>query len=412
MNQIMQKDVVTKLLCGLMFVTLTIAVIPAFANAQDDGSGDYVSAPDYSSGDNLGYFDLGSGGGDYVSAPDYSGDYVSAPDYAGDYVSAPDVTDTYGTTDIYGNTTTDESGIGYSYENYSTPSYSNYSTPTYAQSFAVSAPGYSAPRTTTYQAPVQQQQQQIGQPINIVNTNTNTNINTNTAPVAQATPQYVVQYTYPQQQYQPTYNNYTNVSCSITASPNSIQNGQYTYLSWTSYGATYATLTNYGNVAPDGSLSVRPGGSMNYVLTVYGQNGQTSTCNTYVSVNNAYVYPSVTLSQIPYTGFDFGTMGDAMYWASLMVFALAAGYLLVYYNGGMVAFAGSMIPVRRSVSAPVVIETQTEVKVAATPVPEHKAAPTFADLPVASSNARPTIDSMTLSSPKSGEAPRIVITRG
>ena len=85
---------------------------------------------------------------------------------------------------------------------------------------------------------------------------------------------------------------------------------------------------------------------MNYVTTVYGQNGQTATCNTYITVGNSY--PSVTLSQIPYTGFDLGTMGDMLYWAFLALFALAAGYLTVYYKGGMATFAGGMIPARKT----------------------------------------------------------------
>ena len=100
------------------------------------------------------------------------------------------------------------------------------------------------------------------------------------------------------------------------------------------------------SVAPKGVRYIRPYSSMNYVLTVYGQNGQTATCNTYVTIGNSY--PSVTLSQIPYTGFDFGTVGDAMYFAMLAVFALAAGYLLVYYKGGMGSFALAMIPARKT----------------------------------------------------------------
>lgn len=38
----------------------------------------------------------------------------------------------------------------------------------------------------------------------------------------------------------------------------------------------------------------------------------------------------VRLSQIPYTGFDYGPLGNAIYWFSLVLFALSAGYLLVY----------------------------------------------------------------------------------
>ncbi len=43
----------------------------------------------------------------------------------------------------------------------------------------------------------------------------------------------------------------------------------------------------------------------------------------------------VTLKQIPYTGIDFGIVGDVMYWLGLIAFALASAYLILYYNGGL-----------------------------------------------------------------------------
>ena len=59
--------------------------------------------------------------------------------------------------------------------------------------------------------------------------------------------------------------------------------------------------------------------------------------------NTGYSYsnpsPYVALSQIPYTGFDYGPLGNAMYWAALLSVAVAGAYLLVYYNGGALSLA-------------------------------------------------------------------------
>ena len=53
----------------------------------------------------------------------------------------------------------------------------------------------------------------------------------------------------------------------------------------------------------------------------------------YYAPVNPVVNPSpyVALTQIPYTGFDFGPFGNAMYWIVLAGFAIAGAYLLVYY---------------------------------------------------------------------------------
>jgi hypothetical protein len=47
----------------------------------------------------------------------------------------------------------------------------------------------------------------------------------------------------------------------------------------------------------------------------------------------ANTYPQVSLTQIPYTGFDFGSFGDSIYFAALAAFGVAAAYLLAYYAG-------------------------------------------------------------------------------
>ena len=46
----------------------------------------------------------------------------------------------------------------------------------------------------------------------------------------------------------------------------------------------------------------------------------------------------VQLTQIPYTGVDFGAFGDSAYWLGFTLFALAGAYLILYYKGGFVSF--------------------------------------------------------------------------
>ncbi|MDR3571177.1 MAG: hypothetical protein P4L81_03185 [Candidatus Pacebacteria bacterium] len=423
----------------------------------DSTGSSYNMGYDSGSSNNMGY-DSGSTYSDFPSG--CSTDCSTYSEFPSSYSEFPNTTySEFPTTDCSSCVT--ESGVTYS-EFPTTATESGYTTSSYSTPAVISAPasygfssggystgGYSYGGGSTYipSAPIvqnipiayqqQRQQQQIITPVvqpqpNIVTNNTCTNYSCNTVtnvsnsgntvttvvPVSQTPITYPVQYTFP------TNYNYQNVSCTITASPNSIQSGQYTYLTWQSYGATSATLSSYGNVAPNGSLSVRPYGSMNYVLTVYGYNGQTATCNTYVNVGSYYPQtPSVTLSQIPYTGFDFGTTGDAMYWTMLVAFAFSAGYLLVYYKGGMAAFAGSMIPARKFAlvarkttvekhvvaAAPVVehkIETSVASTVAAKPAPVQTA--TIDSLP-GFAHTRPTSDSMKVVT--DGGAPRIVIAR-
>jgi hypothetical protein len=347
-----------------------------------------------------------------------------------------------------------ENGVGYYYEDYGssygssynapsyTPSY-NYSTP----SFAFSAPAtyYSQPAIYSAPRPVQQQQQQqqiaaAAQPINIVNNNNNTNTNVvtgggsapaTTTVVPISTIQYPVQYVYPNYQY-PTYYNYPtyyqqyqqNIYCYISASQTSVAAGQSVYLSWSAPGATSAYLTSVGSVNPNGSITVTPSVSTTYTLTVnggynynnygynYGYNnnygyGGSNTCSTFVSVSQPIVYntPSVSLSQIPYTGFDLGVLGDTMYWLALLAFALAGAYLMVYYRGGALALATAMVS--RKVQAPVQM-----VEAAAKHIEQKVVEPvraTLENLPVFEKQT--TSDTMTRVASKGSDAPRIVITR-
>jgi len=126
-------------------------------------------------------------------------------------------------------------------------------------------------------------------------------------------------------------------SCTLTANPTLVQLGQDVTLSWTSQNAVSAHLSNVGAVAPNGTLFVRPQSPTTYTLTVTSSTGQTAICQTSVSVVTPFAPPpqipstGVPLYQIPYTGFDFGPIGNATYWAALAAFALCGAYLTTYY---------------------------------------------------------------------------------
>ncbi len=135
-------------------------------------------------------------------------------------------------------------------------------------------------------------------------------------------------------------------------------------LRWSSSNASSAYLSNVGTVALWGSQTVSTPHDRTYTLTVYG-NGKSQSCEVLVSGTNSYNYPHynqypkyqygtqcpqyntsypfISLTQIPYTGIDFGIFGNLIYWAALLAFALAGGYLLVYQAGVMrLSFAGEV----------------------------------------------------------------------
>lgn len=239
---------------------------------------------------------------------------------------------------------------------------------------------------------------------NVNNIDNSINGSFNTTRLAQATPQYLVQYTYPAVPPAPILPQ-QGLSCMITASPNHIQNGQAAILSWTSYGATSAWLSDgLGIVAPNGTLPVRPNGSINYTLTVNGFGG-VRTCSIYVTVSG--MTPYVSLSQIPYTGFDLGTLGNSIYWIGLLVFAISGAYLVLYYRGGAVSLARSLIGGRQSVAmsaatAPAMFK-QTYAPKAFSEVRAAESIRAAAEV-----SAK---DSMTFATSGSGDAPRIVVNR-
>ena len=142
---------------------------------------------------------------------------------------------------------------------------------------------------------------------------------------------------------------YGSPTCSITVS--NYSQGQYGYdrsvtLTWTSQNTERASISGIGSVGQNGAMVVTISSlAPSYTMTV-ANSSTVSTCSTvgnygtygqypHNQYNQNYQngwnqYPSVPLSQIPYTGFDFGTVGTAIYWTVLASFIIALSYLAVY----------------------------------------------------------------------------------
>ena len=312
-------------------------------------------------------------------------------------------------------------------------------TPHYSYSIAPVGRPYGTPAPVTTSAPASQHQQQSNTSYNSnpnTNTNTNTqnqapinitntNINNVPAPVYQAPVQQVVQYTLP----------YSMPTCTISVSNsyyNSYNNNPVT-LTWSSTNAYSAMISpNVGTVNPSGSTTVNPtGGTTIYTMTVHGQGGS-GTCQTQVIYQQQPVTthvppahtPYVSLSQIPYTGFDFGPVGNAIYWAGLLSFALAAAYLAIYYKGGLALAGASVGNRRRPVKYEHIVASNDEVVTAEPTAPiattqsvngahshtTHQAV--FANLPTRGEHRNATADNMAIAQPATtDEMPRIIITR-
>ena len=139
-------------------------------------------------------------------------------------------------------------------------------------------------------------------------------------------------------------NNDKKPSCTIKLSNQYSGPNAHARLSWWSSDATHATISpSIGSVNTSDSMTVNASGNQYYTMTVSGQSG-TATCHTsYIAPYLPPVIgtPYVMLTQIPYTGFDFGPLGNAMYWASMILLAGFGARLLTQRMGGMpqVAYA-------------------------------------------------------------------------
>lgn len=330
----------------------------------------------------------------YDTYESYSPEWDSACgcyDYGYDY----DVTDEY-YYDSYGSSGYSSGSKGFSFPSFSSSGFS------YAKPMTFGSPSY-----PVYTPPAKATggNSSVSNVTNTTITNVDNSINDSfnnyqsgnvyVAPLSYATPQYPVVYTQPAP--------YCQIYQASSASGYGVNSS---YLSWTSSNASSAYLSNVGSVNVNGSTTVWPTHSTTYTLTVYGSNGQSAQCSTTVQ---AYSTPYVSLTQIPYTGFDFGTFGNAMYWAGLAVFALGAGYLAVYYlprtvlgKAGIpaVSFAG----VRTRKFAPVIAEKA--------PILVEKEAAEVKVAPIVNAIRKAgTLDSMAIVDRKDGSMPKIVISR-
>src|SRR3989344_1005411 len=352
---------------------------------------DTYSPTGYSSGYDYGYSLSYSYGSYGYSYPSYSS-YVS-PSYA--YATPSYVQPSYSTsiTTVSNPTTITDSGNTNTYAPYYSTYISTVSNPT-----TITDSGNSA-YTSTYTSTTNIDSHDV--------TNIDSHNVTNVSSVSQATPQYTAQaympsyptyYPYYGSSYSYPYTYSATPSCTITASAGA--NGRVV-LTWYSANATSAYISPaVGSVSPSGSTNIYPYGNSLYTLTVSGAGGsadcQTSAYYNAVatSVSVSSTAPYVALTQIPYTGFDYGPVGNALYWLGILGFAVAAAYLVVYFIPALFRLRLVSAPVRamNQNSAPTVHAEQKD-KVSA---------------PVASYFG--TRDAMVAVHSKDGSAPRLVIT--
>ncbi|MEK7155465.1 MAG: hypothetical protein AAB734_01150 [Patescibacteria group bacterium] len=422
---------------GIMFAGIAFGTM-SIAHAEDDygwgvgydssGGSDYGSGVGYSGSDNDYGWGVGydSSDNDYGWGVGYSGDYGSGVGYEGDYGWGVGYEDgcewscgdygsdgcdyscgdydyecgcydndyDYDYDDEYEDVYYDEESQSYSYGSGGSHGSSGSSyRPSYSSSgysmvrpMSFSSPSYPAPRPTSGGSVSNVTNTSITNVDNSINDSFNNYNSNNVAYVAPATPQYQAVYTQPAPY------------CTIRQAQASGYGVNSVYLSWTSTNATSAYLSNVGSVQTSGSQTVWNSGNMVYTLTVYG-NGGSATCQTTVNAYNYNPTPYVSLTQIPYTGFDLGTFGNAMYWAGLLVFAMGAGYLAVYYVPAL-AFAGA----RRKQYAPVV------APMAPIMVAKEIVAAKVQSI-VEAIKKTGTNDAMAIVASKDGSMPKIVISR-
>lgn len=308
--------------------------------------------------------------------------------------------------------------IGYSYTptTYRPPTYNppTYNPPTY------NPPTYhNTPSNTTNNTCVNNSCNNVDNSVTNINNSVNHNNSDNVTvatvtPVAQAPIQYQVQYVQPIVQQ--------HAYCTITLTNyNNNAYGSYGYnqlatLTWSATGATSGYISpTVGSVSTYGSMQVYPTNGQTYTMTVYGQGGS-ATCSTqpyYVAVAPVISNPTpyVSLSQIPYTGLDFGALGNSIYWLALVAFAGAAAYLVLYFQGGAVAVLGLNKANRPQIEMPRITVTRAPA-VASAPAAVTAEAPVVSPIQISANVAQaPASDTMQVILSKAGSAPRIVISR-
>ncbi len=315
-----------------------------YSYVSDYNNADYAYVSDYNNADYSYVSDYYNADYAYVT-PDW--DYYDYDTYAYDY----DYVDYYDY-DVYG------------YDSYSYPSYTSYdyySYPTYSNPVHYNAPK-NYPVTVSSGQPSRASQAHTSSVTNnvdnsvrysyvdnsIVNSfNTGSNINSPGAIAAGTSISITPVATTPV--YHPT------PSCTISVT------GSFGYgqtLTWHTYNATSASISGVGAVTTGyGTRVVYPTQGQIFTMSVHGQGGsstcQTSSYHYAAPVTPTYpVYSQVALSQIPYTGFDLGPVGNALFWVGLALFSIAGSYFIVYFRGGLMAFLRQTREEETVVSAP------------------------------------------------------------
>jgi hypothetical protein len=176
--------------------------------------------------------------------------------------------------------------------------------------------------------------------------------------------------------------NPANPTCSLTANPNTINKGESSTISWSSTNASSMQWTR-GDITTTtlaGSRSVSPSNSQTYTAVFTGTNGNTVICSDTVSIRSSgggsvgkcincdddkrdkrekkekkeredtEVFLSstytqlpgfITLSQVPYTGFEASPLMAMLFWLVVALISLFIGYILSvkYTNGHTLSFA-------------------------------------------------------------------------
>lgn len=134
--------------------------------------------------------------------------------------------------------------------------------------------------------------------------------------------------------------------CTLTVSSNSVGSGTGTVLRWnTSNNANSFFISDIGNVnTGSGARTIFPTFTRTYTGTVTNFNGQTATCQTTVGVgtgSNVSLFQQpgdqplafVSLSQVPYTGFEAGTMLTFLFWFAVALWSFGLAYIFVGRQG-------------------------------------------------------------------------------
>ncbi|MES2135390.1 MAG: hypothetical protein V4449_04070 [Patescibacteria group bacterium] len=199
-------------------------------------------------------------------------------------------------------------------------------------------------------------------------------------------------------------------ACTITVSRSSIRTGESVTVSWTSANATSGSITGgIGSVSPvaGGSIDMFPPSDTTYTGTFTGPNGTascqrtvivtppsgcTTSCGGGLDQPNVVMFKQLTnqplafvsLSQIPYTGFDAGPALTILFWLAIGLLSAFAAYFVAGKGGirYILGYAGGrFIPQHQS---PAEVHEHQREALYGTPypnadIPVHQTAPAFTE---------------------------------